>query len=419
MQDDRRRAGRRATRPAGLARAARSPTPTRPISTPTRSTPRASLRPSRTSTGSAAPKTRADLARAVRHARLSRRRSAIGVSIDAKNAERQRALRRRRRPRPARPRLLPGRQRAQPRDPRQVQGIPDVPARQGRLCRSQGGTAERCLRLEKQIAAQIAWDRAARRAIRDLTYNRDDRRPSSTALVGRLSGRRDASGAPASATRTEHHRRADCRRPRRRSPKPGSTPEQLRQAGRRDAGDADAARTPTPIADTAGVDGRAVPRRRNAAVLPSDIDDANFAFYGKTLQRPAPQQRPRWQRAIGVGRGRDRRARSGKVYVERHFPAASKAAMDELVGNLRARDGRQPQGPRVDERRQRGSQRRGQARRVRPSRSATRTSSRPTTGLPIIPGQRARQRIAVERLGAGRTSSADLREPVDTAEVAA
>ena len=71
----------------------------------------------------------------------------------------------------------------------------------------------------------------------------------------------------------------------------------------------------------------------NAAVLPSEIDDANFAFYGKTLQGRTAQ-RARWQRGVSFVEGAMGEA-LGKVYVQRHFPEASKTAMVELVGNLR------------------------------------------------------------------------------------
>ncbi|WJY19399.1 M13 family metallopeptidase [Alteriqipengyuania flavescens] len=71
----------------------------------------------------------------------------------------------------------------------------------------------------------------------------------------------------------------------------------------------------------------------NSSVLPSDIDAANFAFYGKTLSG-AQDQQPRWKRAIAATQGM-LGEQLGKVYVERYFPAASKEAMDELVANLR------------------------------------------------------------------------------------
>lgn len=70
-----------------------------------------------------------------------------------------------------------------------------------------------------------------------------------------------------------------------------------------------------------------------SAVLPTEFDDANFEFYGKTLQGRA-QQRERWQRGLDFVQGAMGEA-VGKIYVERHFPPSSKAAMQELVGNLR------------------------------------------------------------------------------------
>ena len=70
-----------------------------------------------------------------------------------------------------------------------------------------------------------------------------------------------------------------------------------------------------------------------ASVLPSDIDDARFAFYGTVLSG-AQQQEPRWKRAISATQGQ-LGEQLGKVYAERYFPAASKSAMEELVANLR------------------------------------------------------------------------------------
>ena len=72
----------------------------------------------------------------------------------------------------------------------------------------------------------------------------------------------------------------------------------------------------------------------NAAYLPKDIDDARFEFYSKTL-RGTEVQRDRWKRGVGQVSGVLGEA-IGKVYVERHFPPAAKAQMDELVENLRA-----------------------------------------------------------------------------------
>jgi putative endopeptidase len=71
----------------------------------------------------------------------------------------------------------------------------------------------------------------------------------------------------------------------------------------------------------------------HAAVLPSRFDAASFEFYGKTL-RGTPEQRPRWKRAIGESESLLGEL-IGKSYVERYFPPENKAAMDELVVNLR------------------------------------------------------------------------------------
>ena len=70
-----------------------------------------------------------------------------------------------------------------------------------------------------------------------------------------------------------------------------------------------------------------------AQVLPSKYDKAQFEFYGKLL-RGTPEQRPRWKRAIAATEGAMGEL-VGKSYVERYFPAENKAAMDELVANLR------------------------------------------------------------------------------------
>ena len=71
----------------------------------------------------------------------------------------------------------------------------------------------------------------------------------------------------------------------------------------------------------------------HASVLNSEIDNANFDFYGKTL-RGQPEQRPRWKRAVSATEGALGEA-VGKVYVEQHFKPESKSAMEDLVSNLR------------------------------------------------------------------------------------
>ena len=70
-----------------------------------------------------------------------------------------------------------------------------------------------------------------------------------------------------------------------------------------------------------------------SAVLPKEIDDASFDFYAKQL-RGQEEQRPRWKRGVQAVEGALGEA-VGKVYAERYFPAENKAAMDELVANLR------------------------------------------------------------------------------------
>ncbi|MEX0341752.1 MAG: M13 family metallopeptidase [Erythrobacter sp.] len=71
----------------------------------------------------------------------------------------------------------------------------------------------------------------------------------------------------------------------------------------------------------------------NAAILPARFDEARFAFYGTEL-RGIPEQRDRWKRAIDATEGMLGEL-LGASYAERYFPPESKAAMDELVANLR------------------------------------------------------------------------------------
>ena len=72
--------------------------------------------------------------------------------------------------------------------------------------------------------------------------------------------------------------------------------------------------------------------RSNAAYLTNEIVETNFAFYGTALTG-TPQLRDRWKRGVGLTEGVLGEA-IGRIYVERHFPPASKTAMDELVGDL-------------------------------------------------------------------------------------
>jgi len=70
----------------------------------------------------------------------------------------------------------------------------------------------------------------------------------------------------------------------------------------------------------------------NAAVLSSELDDAAFEFYGKTING-REQQQARWKRAIGEVEG-GIGEQLGALYVEQYFPPDSKVRMDELVANL-------------------------------------------------------------------------------------
>jgi putative endopeptidase len=71
----------------------------------------------------------------------------------------------------------------------------------------------------------------------------------------------------------------------------------------------------------------------HAPVLPKAIDDAQFGFYG-TFLSGQPEQRPRWKRAIAATENQ-LGEQLGALYVARYFPPASKAAMQDLVSNLR------------------------------------------------------------------------------------
>jgi putative endopeptidase len=70
----------------------------------------------------------------------------------------------------------------------------------------------------------------------------------------------------------------------------------------------------------------------NAPVLSSELDDANFEFFGRTING-REQQQERWKRAIAAVEG-TLGEQLGALYVERYFPPESKARMDTLVANL-------------------------------------------------------------------------------------
>jgi putative endopeptidase len=69
-----------------------------------------------------------------------------------------------------------------------------------------------------------------------------------------------------------------------------------------------------------------------ADVLPKAVTDENFAFYGTKLNG-TPELPPRWKRAVDFTTNILTDDVS-KVYVAKWFPPESKAAMQELVGNI-------------------------------------------------------------------------------------
>jgi len=69
-----------------------------------------------------------------------------------------------------------------------------------------------------------------------------------------------------------------------------------------------------------------------AGVLPKAFGDERFNFAGKVLSG-TPQQRPRWQRGVGVVNGflgDD----VGRLYAARYFPPEAKAQADAMVANI-------------------------------------------------------------------------------------
>jgi putative endopeptidase len=72
----------------------------------------------------------------------------------------------------------------------------------------------------------------------------------------------------------------------------------------------------------------------NGLFLPKAFDNARFNFFSKTLSG-VQVQRERWKRGIQLTNGALGEA-VGKIYVERHFPPAAKAQMNELIENLRS-----------------------------------------------------------------------------------
>jgi putative endopeptidase len=72
----------------------------------------------------------------------------------------------------------------------------------------------------------------------------------------------------------------------------------------------------------------------SAGLLPPAFADADFEFYGHTLQG-TPKQRDRWKRAISSVNN-DLGDAVGQIYVKKYFPASSKAQVKQMVDNILA-----------------------------------------------------------------------------------
>ncbi|MBA2467023.1 MAG: M13 family peptidase [Sphingomonas sp.] len=75
-----------------------------------------------------------------------------------------------------------------------------------------------------------------------------------------------------------------------------------------------------------------------AAYLPAAFDKEAFSFYGTVLSG-TPEQEARWKRGVNFTTG-SLADEVSQIYVQRHFPAETKAAADELVRNVVAAMGR-------------------------------------------------------------------------------
>ncbi|MBN8736836.1 MAG: M13 family metallopeptidase [Xanthomonadales bacterium] len=69
-----------------------------------------------------------------------------------------------------------------------------------------------------------------------------------------------------------------------------------------------------------------------APLLPQAYADLNFDFFGKTLQG-TPAQQERWKRAVSAT-STDLGDAVGQIYVQKYFPASSRAAAEAMVKNL-------------------------------------------------------------------------------------
>ncbi len=72
---------------------------------------------------------------------------------------------------------------------------------------------------------------------------------------------------------------------------------------------------------------------KTATYLTEALDKENFSFYGTVLSGTTAQE-PRWKRGVDLVNGIAGEL-VGKVYVKKHFPAAAKKRMVQLIENLR------------------------------------------------------------------------------------
>jgi putative endopeptidase len=181
--------------------------------------------------------------------------------------------------------------------------------------------------LEDRIARTLSWDRAVRRD-RNLTYN-----AKTPGELDALAGKFPLEAMLAASGLTEADRVVVSLVP----PTPeevaefGLKPDTLAKIGRGVPGMFELL-SETPLATLQAWTVKEF-LRSNAAVLPTRIDEANFAFYGKTLTGQQ-EQRPRWKRGISEVEGL-LGEKLGKAYADRFFPAENKAAMEQLVGNIK------------------------------------------------------------------------------------
>ena len=189
------------------------------------------------------------------------------------------------------------------------------------------GTTAAVYAFEERIARDIAWDRAVRRN-RDLTYTPYSK-DEFIAMAGDfpVAIMLDQTGLGASEKFVVTQVRPDAER----AEELGLDADTLAKIGKGTPGMFELLAE----MDVATLQAWTIARflSGNAAVLPSRFDEANFAFYGRTLSGQ-PEQRERWKRAISETESHLGEV-LGKSYVERYFPPENKAAMDELVANLR------------------------------------------------------------------------------------